>query len=171
MINHKTAFESLILGGKRFFPAAFHYLPWDYALLNTQNFNSEKARLIVHAKADPLFKAALQQDLDLAEREPTEANLVFLIEELVIAHLLTEKEVKLPHCLANEDGWRLLCYPSQPPAGLVYLWKKNLLGNRNDFKKSHQLFARSFYNTEERLLIDFSLIRLEESMELEVPMK
>lgn len=156
MLNHKAIFESLVVKGKRFIHGAFHFIPWDYALLNAPNFNSEKARLMAHFKNDPQFVAALQQDLDIAKREPTEANMSFLIEELVVAHLLTEKEVTLPRRMATEDGWRLLCYPGNPPVSLVYLYQKNLLGNRVDMKKPDLLFARSFYNMEEHTMIDLS---------------
>lgn len=163
MLYHKASFESLILKGKRFIPGAFHYIPWDYVLLNAHDFNTEKGRLTVHLKNDPLFRAALQQDLDIAKREATEANISFLIEELVVTHLLAEKEVPLLHRLATEDGWRLLCYPGNPPISLVYLYQKNLLGNRNDLRKPDLLFARSFYNMESRVRIDLSHVEIEQA--------
>jgi hypothetical protein len=155
MLNHKAGLESLILKHKRFFPGAFRFLPWDYALLNGPDFNSERAKLLAHMDTDPIFQAVLQQDLDAAERELTEANLHFLIEELVVSHLIMEKEVLFPYQLSMPDGWRLLCYPGNPPAGLVYLWRKNLLGNRTDIQKQHQIFARSFYNMEAKVLVSF----------------
>lgn len=157
MLNHKTTLESLILKGKRFFPGAFHFLPWDYALLNAPDFNSERIKLFKASQTDPSFQAALKKDLEIAERPFTETNLHFMIEELVVSHLIIEKEIPLPHRLATEDGWRLLCYPGDPPHGLVYVWRKNLMGNRTDFPKPHQLFARSFYNMAAKILVDFSL--------------
>ncbi len=156
MVNHKSALDSLILGKRDFIPGAFHFLPWDYTILNTPFFNKERTRLVHHSKNDSHFQKALQQDLDVAEMPASEANLNFLLEELVISHLLTEKEIFLPHRLATYDGWRLLCYPGNPPVSLVYLWKKNLLGNRQDFSKQHLLFASSFYNMEARVLINFA---------------
>jgi len=162
MLNHKSAFQSLLLKRNRFVPSAFHFIPWDYTLLNSLNFNSERARLNICMNNDPLFRAALSQDLQFAKREITESNIAFLIEELVVSHLLMEKEVHFSPRLSKADGWRLLCYPGDPPFSLIYLWKKNFLGNRSDMEKSHQLFARSFYNMESKILIDFNLTSIEE---------
>jgi hypothetical protein len=163
MIDHHAAFTALVANDKRFFPGSFHFLPWDYVCINTLNLNNERARLFKHMREDPLFLAALRQDLQIAEKDENEINLHFLIEELVISHLIMEKEVAFPHRLSTEDGWSLMCYPGNPPVSLAYIWHKNLLGNRNDLPKKHHLFARSFYNMEERVLIDFKLARCEPS--------
>lgn len=168
MIDHHAAFTSLIAKDKRFFPGAFHFLPWDYVCINTLNLNNERARLFKHMKEDPLFLSALREDLKIAEREENEINLHFLIEELVISHLIMEKEVAFPHRLSTVDGWSLLCYPGNPPVSLAYIWQKNLLGNRNDLPKKHHLFARSFYNMEKRILIDLKIFHCESSALLDV---
>lgn len=165
MINHKSSFESMILKKKKFIPGSFHYLPWDYAILNASKYNDERARLAAHFNDDLPFRKALQYDLNIAGQKATEANLQYLLEELIISHLITEKEISFPHRLAHEDGWRLLCYPGFPPVSLVYLWQKNLLGNRNDLSKTHQVFARSLYHMEDRVLIDFKQFNLEVILE------
>lgn len=155
VINHKTAINSLILKKNRFFPSAFHYIPWDYALLNAPDFNAERARLNSYVKSDSFFQEILKYDLAAVEREVTPSNMDFLIEELVVCHLILEREIPFPHHLSAGMQWRLMCYPGRPPISLAYLWQKNYLGNNKEVPKAFQAFARSFYDTEEKVLIDF----------------
>jgi hypothetical protein len=161
MVYHKEAFESLLLKRKRFLPGAFHFLPWDFALINMVGYHEMRTKLVSIKNTDAVFEEFLLHDLAVAGREPSEANLSFLIEELVVSHAIMEHEVAFPNTVASPDGWRLICYPGDPPASLVYLWKKGVLGNRSDFSKQHAMFARSFYNMESRVLIDFE--RLEDA--------
>lgn len=112
-------------------------------------------------KKDDVFREFLAHDLLLAGRESSEANIVFLIEELVVSHLLTEFEVDLPKILGTGAAWRLLCYPGDPPTSLVYAWRKGLLVNRSDLPRSQEVFSHCFYNMETRVLVDFNLVDLE----------
>ena len=162
MLNHKAEFLGLLLKERKYVPQAFHFLPWDYAILNAENFQGAKSNLLEAKNKDQKFHKFLMNDLKKAGREETEANLNFLIEEIVATHLLTQKEIPLPHTLATSDGWRLICYSGDPIQSLIYTYKNNLLSKRGDLSEQHLLFARSFYNMDKKILIDFDVTNLEE---------
>ncbi len=162
MLSHKGEFLNLLLKERKYVPQAFHFLPWDYAVLNAENFQEAKNNLVAAKNRDSNFQKFVSNDLKKAGREETEANLNFLIEEIVVTHLLTQKEIPLPHTLATSDGWRLICYPGDPIQSLIYTYKNNLLQRRGDMPEKHLLFARSFYNMDKKILIDFDITDLEE---------
>lgn len=158
MLNHKMGLLKLIYKEKKYVPKAFHFLPWDYSILSTENFHNAKTALIKASKNDERFKECLMNDLKIQGRESSDANNSFLIEETVITHLLTQKEIPLPHTLAPENGWRLICYPGEPISSWVYVYKNNLLPKKSFSDKQDNLFAHSLYNMDKRILIDFDVM-------------
>jgi hypothetical protein len=157
MLSHKGEFLNLLLKEKKYVPAAFYFLPWDYAILNSEGFYESKNALVSAKDQNVTFRQALLEDLKSQEREATDANMNFLIEEVVVTHLLVQKKVPLPHTLASSDGWRLILYPGDPIRSLVCMHREDLLTKRTDMSEQHSLFARSFYNMEKRVLIDFDV--------------
>ena len=155
MINHKTEFLSILLDERKYVPGAFHFLPWDYAALNAEKFHQLHASLVKAGKENPGFLEALNQDLKKSGRAETDANINFLIEEIAVSHLLAQKEISLPHTLATPEGYRLICYPGNPLFSWVFAYQNNLLPKRTDLPKDHLLFARSFYDMDNKVLIDF----------------
>lgn len=47
----------------------------------------------------------------LKGREQSEANMNFLIEEIVVTHLIREQMIPFPKTLVNKDHFRLVVYP------------------------------------------------------------
>lgn len=162
MINHKTEFLSILFGERKYVPSAFHFLPWDYAVLNSERFSELHASLVKAKKENKGFQEALLRDLKKAGREETDANINFLIEEIIVSHLLAQKEIPLPHTLTIPDGYRLICYPGNPLFSWVYAYQNNLVPKRTDLPEGHLLFARSFYNIDNKILIDFDSTNLED---------
>lgn len=160
MLNHKSEFMSILLKEKKYTPQAFHFLPWDYAVLNAEDFSELRARLVKAQHENPELAAFLQKDLASTQRDTTEANLNFLIEEVVISHLLIQKRIPLPHALTTPEGWRLLCYPGEPLQAWVWAVKNGILPLRSDLPKEQLKFSRAFYNTEKKTLIDFETVEL-----------
>lgn len=158
MINHKTSFLGTVLKDKKYVPSAFHFLPWDYAVLNAEEFQVTRDTLLKAKEEEQGFQLALQRDLEQGKRQKTEANENFLIEEITVSHLLAQKKIPLPHTLATPDGWRLICYPGNPLASWVYTHQHNLLSKRNDLSKDHLMFSRSFYNMDRQILINLDLL-------------
>lgn len=160
MLNHKNEFLSILLKEKKYTPQAFHFLPWDYAVLGAEDFSELRARLVKAQHENSEFAAFLQQDLASTGRDETEANFNFLIEEIAISHLLIQKRIPLPHALTTPEGWRLLCYPGDPLQAWVWAVKNGILPLRTDLPKEQLKFSRAFYNIEKKALIDFETAEL-----------
>lgn len=154
MLGHKNEFMNILLKDRKYVPQAFHFLPWDYGILNARGFQEAKAVLDGASKNNKGFQESLTLDLKNQGREHTETNIGFLIEEIVVSLLLTQKEIPLPHTLTPENGWRLICYPGDPINSLIYTYKNHLLSHPSP---KNDLFARSFYNIDKKVLIDFDI--------------
>src|SRR3989338_7394560 len=69
MLNHKGEFLNLLLKERKYVPQAFHFLPWDYAILNAENFQEAKSILLEAKNKDQNFQKFLLGDLKKAGRE------------------------------------------------------------------------------------------------------
>lgn len=155
VVQHKSELLNLILKERRYVPQAFHFLPWDYAVFNSAGLQETRNALLTAYKGNRELQQAIAEDLKTAGREGTEANISFLMEELVVTHLIQQKQVALPRTLASESGWRLICYPGDPLQSLIVVHRTKCLPKNASITDGHQLYARSFYNMDERVLIDF----------------
>lgn len=148
IFNHVSALRNLISKERDFIPGAIHYLPIDYIILNAPEFKHQYDALKKLEVEDADFREALVQDSK--GREYTEAHVNFLIEEIVVAHILRQKLVDLPRTLVKSDAWRLLAYPGEPLAADVYQWKKKVLPQKSD-----NPYGGAQYNLETSQLIIF----------------
>ena len=160
MLGHKGEFKNILFKERRYVPQAFHFLPWDYGILNAEGFVETKNSLLQIARSSDDFQKCLLSDLRNQGREESDINVGFLIEEIAVTYMLTQGEIPLPHILATENGWRLVCYPGNPINSLVYTYKNNLLQGKPDSSKERNLFSRSFYNMEKKILIDFDTVEI-----------
>jgi len=94
MLSHRNALTRLIAKERKYIPQAVHFLPWDYAILEAPNFDSFYQTLKCAIKTDAEFNSLLLSGL--AGREASVANLNFLIEEIVVTHLIREEIVSFP---------------------------------------------------------------------------
>jgi hypothetical protein len=98
--------------------------------------------------SDPTFREILVADS--RDRKYTEPNMNFLIEEIVVAHILREKLVDLPRTLVKSDAWRLIAYPGLPLASDIYQWNNRILPQKEGFNP----YAGSQYDlTSEKLCV------------------
>ncbi len=148
IFNHVSELRKLIQKGKRYIPGAIHFLPIDYVVLNAPDFKKHYDILKKLELEDENFKDALKDDF--AGREYSEANINFLIEEIVVAHTLRQKLVDLPRTLVRSDDWRLLAYPGAPLISDVYQWKNKILP-----QKSGNPYGGAQYNLTEGHLVIF----------------
>ncbi|EKE29422.1 MAG: hypothetical protein ACD_2C00178G0001 [uncultured bacterium (gcode 4)] len=155
MIAHKQEFENIILKSKKYVPQSFHFLPWDYMILNWEWFQMLKNRLMKAYSENDAFKKSIKMDLESQWRDEIDANISFLIEEIAVTHLLTHRSIPLPKTLPSEDSWRLVCYPWDPINSLQSLYKAKILNY--DIEKSiwENQYCRSFYNMSEKKLLDY----------------
>ncbi len=146
VINHNAALRNLIEKQKDFIPGAIHYLPIDFVLLNAPEFHSFFGLLKKQEETDEAFKAALAEDS--GEREYNEANVNFLLEEIVIAHLIRQGLATLPKTLVDHESWRLIAYPGTYLHADVYQWQKKVLPQA----VTDNPFAGAQYDTTEQKL-------------------
>ena len=130
VLNHSGALRNLIEKKKQFMPAAFHFMSFDYVVLNSPQFRDFFDLLKKAEKDDADFRAELEKDM--MGREYNEANLNFLLEEIAVAHILRQHLVDLPRTLVRRDIWRLLVYPGPQINGDLYQWKKKILPQKDD---------------------------------------
>jgi hypothetical protein len=153
MIGHTRELRNMIIKNKKFIPQAFHYLPWDYVLLNATKYKELLDKLKVLKNSNEEFTKYIIADL--GSREKTEANINFLLEEITVTYLMRQNLIEFPHTLSNSSGWRLLCYPGNYIYSDVYVYQNKLLPS-----KIKAEFSNSFYNIKEKLLYNFDTINL-----------
>jgi len=151
MLSHKNAFLKLILKERKYFPQAIHFLPWDYVILNSPKFQEYYEKLIKLKNKDLQFKKLVIDGLK--GREPTEANLNFVIEELVVTHLIRQNLIEFPKTLVKEDKFRLVVYPGSYLKADLYQWKNKVLPQQKE--KNINPYYASQYNFTEKIIYDF----------------
>lgn len=152
MLAHKGAIMKMILKEKKFVPKAFHFIPWDYVILNSKEFESFFNILKKEAEKKAEFYKMIVKDLD--KREIDEANINFMIEEIVVTHLIRQKMVELPKTLVNKDNFRLFIYPGGFMSADLYQWEKKLLPQDDGFP-----FYASHYDLNKKVIYNFNEIR------------
>lgn len=152
LLNHASALRALIEKKKEFIPGAIHYLPIDYVMLNAPKYKEFFEKLKKYVVSDEGFHEALVYDAK--DGIDTEANINFLLEEIVVAHILRQRLVELPRTLVRNDIWRLVAYPGRPLHSDVYQWKHKLLSQSDLINP----FAGAQYDLEAKKLVVFNEI-------------
>jgi hypothetical protein len=143
MLNHSMALRKLVEKRKEFIPGALHFLPVDYIILNSPKYKDLFDKLKKLEKDDKKFQEKLKYDSK--EREYNEANINFLIEEIVLHHLILERQIEFPRTLVKSDIWRLIVYPGEYLHSYSYLLKEKILKKEdkiNPFGGCHYDFAK-----------------------------
>jgi|HubBroStandDraft_6_1064221.scaffolds.fasta_scaffold409475_2 hypothetical protein len=152
MVRHRQELVCMIEERREFTPQAFHFLPWDYVILNSDRFADCFHRLERAYESDLGFRSSI--DTDLAVRGPSCANVRFVLEELAVTHLIRQRFVSLPTTLSSSSGWRLIAYAGPHLDSDVYIYKNRLLPMNAEIGPSDQL-SRSLYNYQAHQLIDY----------------
>lgn len=153
MVGHARELQNMIIKKRKFVPQAFHYLPWDYVILNAIKYKDILDKLKALRNSSEQFTKYIIADL--GSREKTEANINFLLEEITVTYLIRQNLVKFPYTLSDSNGWRLLCYPGRYIYSDVYVYQNKLFPN-----KINANFSNSFYNIKEKILYNFDNINL-----------
>jgi hypothetical protein len=149
-LNHIQALRNLVEKKRKFMPGAIHYLPCDYIIFNSPNYQEYFARLKKLEAEDPKFREMLIADSK--DQRYTEANSNFIIEELVFTHVIRLGLVDLPRTLVKTDAWRLIAYPGRTLRSDVYQWKQGILPKKKDATNP---YAGAQYDLAERKLYVF----------------
>ena len=145
MIEHKNKILKLMVKSKKYIPQAAHFIPWDYIILNCPQYQEYYIKLVDLKNKDKNFKKCLEDGLN--GRESTEANLNFIIEEIVVTHLIKQRLIEFPKTLVKQDKFRLIIYPGTFLKADLYQWNKKILpqtdkGNENPYYASHYDFTK-----------------------------
>ena len=125
-----------------------HFLTWDYIILNSPQYEEYYSKLKKLAKENKEFYKLLVRDL--GEREENEANINFMIEEIVVTHIIRQKLVELPKTIVRKDNFRLFVYSGEYIKGDLYQWKKKVLLQN----KGHPFYG-SHYDLNKKVLYNF----------------
>ena len=151
MIAHSNAVRRLVLKKKKYLPQAMHFLPWDYIILNSPEFQDYYEKLKRLNKEDINFHKLLLETLK--DRKESEANINFIIEEIAITHLIRQKSVEFPKTLVKKDNFRLIIYPGPPLKADIYQWQKKILPQKNGYD-----FYASQYDYSNKVIYNFDKI-------------
>jgi len=148
MISHSNAIRNLVVKKKKYMPQAIHFVPWDYIVLNSPDFQTYYNKLKDLDKKDKEFhKLVLEATKD---RKESEANINFIIEEIAITHIIRQKLIDFPKTLVKKDNFRLVAYPGPPLKADIYQWKKKILPQSKDFP-----FYASHYDLTNEVIYNF----------------
>jgi hypothetical protein len=159
MIEHRNALKKLILKkvqSDRYIAGAFHFLPFDYIILNSDEYQRYFDILVQCAKDDKDLKTLLKNSLK--NREYFAGNVNFMLEEIVVGHILREHLVELPKTLVKNDTFRLITYPGPIFKPEVYVWQDKLLPQKD--KKKLGRYYNSYYDPKKKVLYKFNEISL-----------
>lgn len=148
MISHSNAIRNLVIKKRKYLPQAMHFVPWDYIILNSPKYEEYYLKLKKLDKEDKEFHKLILEALK--DRKENEANLTFIIEEIVVTHIIRQKLIELPKTLVKKDNFRLIAYPGPPLKADIYQWKKKILPQSNDFP-----FYASHYDIENEVIYNF----------------
>jgi len=143
ILDHRNKLFGMIEKNKKFIPKAFHFLPIDYVILNSKYFLDFFNILKKLEQKDELFRSFIQKDM--WDRLYNEANVNFIIEEVVVSHIIRQRMVEFPRTLVKNDEWRLIVYPWSYISSDVYQRQNNILPKLdkiNVFNASHYDFSQ-----------------------------
>jgi hypothetical protein len=158
MIDHRNALLKLMVKNKKYIPQAAHFIQWDYIILNSPQFSEYYQKLLKLKEKDESFKKALEEGLN--GRDHTEANINFLIEEIVVTHLIRQKLIDFPKTLVKNDKFRLVIYPGKYLKADYYQWTKKVLPQFETSKENSNPYYASQYDFAKKLINNFDDMRL-----------
>jgi len=158
MISHSNAVRKLVIKKREFMPQAMHFVPWDYIILNSPEFDAYYNLLKKFDKEDKTFHKLV---LDvLKDRKESEANVTFILEEIAVTHLIRQRMIEFPKTLVRKDNFRLIAYPGAPLKADIYQWQKNVLPRKEKDKNENPYYA-SHYDLDKKVLYNFDEVELE----------
>lgn len=140
--THANTLKKIVDKNKYIIPPALHYLPSDYILLNSPEFATFMTILKKREKEDELFRIAIKMDMRKGVTSYEEADVNFLLEEIVLYHILRQHLAELPRTLVKRDTWRLIAYPGSYQYSDCYQWQNRILPQTDKINP----FASGQYN-------------------------
>ncbi len=153
MLDHKNALLKLVSKNKKYIPQSMHFIPWDYVLLNSPDFPEFFAKLKKAYEKDASFAELVKESLK--NREETDANISFLLEEMALNYIIRQKLVEFPKTLVKHDKFRLFVYPGPYMKADLYIWKNKLLPQQQTKQSNTNPYYASQYDLEKHIIYNF----------------
>lgn len=157
MISHSNAIRKLVIKKREFMPQAIHFVPWDYIILNSPEFDTYYHLLKKFDREDKTFHKLVLEVLK--DRKESEANVTFILEEIAVTHLIRQRMIEFPKTLVKKDNFRLIAYPGAPLKADIYQWQKKVLPQTEKDKKENPFYA-SHYDLDKKVIYNFDEIDL-----------
>lgn len=160
VIDHRNGVQKLI---EKIFiefqvQHAFNYMVWNQLYVGTKDFHHLFEKLKDIYKKDKKLQKYIKEDCQVFERDLKENQIHYFLEEALMIYLLNKNQIKLPNdYVENNQKWILFCYPGRPIKTIVYLHQLNPF--KLEWKENP--YQNSFYDLEEKQLIDFQRVDLE----------
>lgn len=159
MLAHRNELKKLIMTREKipkYIPSAFHFLPFDYIILNSDEFQRYFETLKRKFNENKIFREKVYDAL--GNRQKSESNVNFILEETAISHLIRQKQIEFPKTLVKEDKFRLIIYPGKYLEIDYYVWKNKILPMKRNINEINP-FYDSIYNPLKKELYKFREIR------------
>jgi hypothetical protein len=124
------------------------------------DFHSDLARFYKLYQEDKIFQQYLQDDCKSFNKEVTENQILFFLEEHLMMYLISKHKISLKNDHAPHHDRTLICYPWKPPKHQVYIMQQNFLKLSDD----NNFYGQSRYDLTDKKLYDFSKIDLDTYM-------
>ena len=160
MVNHMNGIKNLVEKNYQDFQIhdGFHFDSWFQMYLSYNDFMSFLKTVKDDYVSDKTFQKFVQEDAQANNRELTEQQINFFLEEFAMTYLILNRKLTLTNAHVNgKEEWVLVVYPGRPLKGLIYFCQKDLLKIATDANHYN-----GFYDTLENKYYDFSKINLTE---------
>ncbi|MES2225199.1 MAG: hypothetical protein V4480_00120 [Patescibacteria group bacterium] len=160
IISHKNGLQNILGKNNLDFQIqhAFNYMAWAQLYVGTKDFNQLFASLKKIYATDELFQRYIKEDSEAYGREMGDNQVNFFLEEILMFHLLTKNQVKLPNeYIEGQQKWILYCYPGRPLKSTVYMYQLNPF--KLDWKDNP--YQNAHFDLEAKQLIEFDRVDLE----------
>lgn len=159
MVEHKNKILNLLVKSKKYIHQAAHFIPWDYIILNSPQYQEYYLKLVDLKNKDKKFSELLKESLQ--GRPETEANINFIIEEIVVNHLIRQGLIDFPKTLVKNDKFRLIIYNGAYLKADLYQWKMKILPQSQNLNKKVNPYYASHYDFYKKVLFNFDDIELD----------
>lgn len=137
---------------------AFSFLTWNHLYIGHHDFYNHVLKLKKIYDEDETFQKYLALDCLDVNREVTDNQVMFFLEESLAMFYIMKGLVRIPNdFIQDQEEWILFCYHGRPLRSHIYLHQQNLF----NVKSRKNEFADSFYNIEGKEIVHFDNVDLE----------
>jgi hypothetical protein len=127
----------------------YFWYRWDFA--------SDLATLYKIYQQDDLFQKYLIQDCIDFNKEPTETQILFFLEEHLMMYFIAKRRIELENKYVPNHDRVLLSYPWKPPKHMVYLMQQDFFTLSNE----RNVYAQCRYDLADKKLYDLTKINID----------